>query len=334
MTVSIKTIHLSYNEEKAIRQSLSKVTFPESEKDLLNNMKNYASCLLESLDDRHLRQITDFSKKSDEVALIVRGLPMETCPPQTPEDGKCSINSIPFASALNFGMYALLDICPVTYLGENDGHLIRHVVPTKNGINQKSSYGSESLGMHVDDCHLPLTPELEETSSHKLSPCPEYLSLYGIRCDAKVFTKISLLSRALDFLDEDTIEQLEQPNFILTTPDSFGEKRQFEYPVIIRKDKETVFSRFDKEFTIPKTLKAQRALDTLNTHLLDSRVVNHLLLLPGDFLIFKNQRVTHAREKFTPRFDGTDRWMIRLFGLNSLEKTLPVNANNPYYLVA
>ncbi|UXN35710.1 hypothetical protein N8E86_01975 [Avibacterium paragallinarum] len=31
--------------------------------------------------------------------------------------------------------------------------------------------------------------------------------------------------------------------------------------------------------------------------------------------MFNNQRTLHTRNKFTPKFDGNDRWLLRLFGL-------------------
>jgi L-asparagine oxygenase len=51
-------------------------------------------------------------------------------------------------------------------------------------------------------------------------------------------------------------------------------------------------------------------------------------------LIFKNQRVTHSRESFAPRFDGADRWLLRLFGINDLKRTVPVNKEKPYCVAA
>ncbi|MFI6327715.1 TauD/TfdA family dioxygenase [Micromonospora chersina] len=44
---------------------------------------------------------------------------------------------------------------------------------------------------------------------------------------------------------------------------------------------------------------------------LDEVRISHVMS-PGDLLIFDNKRVVHARTPFTARFDGTDRWLMRV----------------------
>jgi hypothetical protein len=51
-------------------------------------------------------------------------------------------------------------------------------------------------------------------------------------------------------------------------------------------------------------------------------------------LIFKNQQTFHARDAFTPRFDGLDRWMIRVFGIRDMGRTTPVHPDQPYIVRA
>jgi len=38
----------------------------------------------------------------------------------------------------------------------------------------------------------------------------------------------------------------------------------------------------------------------------------------GDFLIFKNQEVLHSRESFTAKYDGYDRWLLRVYGASNI----------------
>ena len=44
------------------------------------------------------------------------------------------------------------------------------------------------------------------------------------------------------------------------------------------------------------------------------------VLIPGDCLIINNRRLVHGRSSFKPKFDGTDRFVIRSFILNNIEK--------------
>ena len=43
-------------------------------------------------------------------------------------------------------------------------------------------------------------------------------------------------------------------------------------------------------------------------------------LEPGDLLVFDNRRSAHARSAYTPRFDGSDRWLLRALVLESYWK--------------
>jgi L-asparagine oxygenase len=56
--------------------------------------------------------------------------------------------------------------------------------------------------------------------------------------------------------------------------------------------------------------KAAAALRELHAGLDEVRMLH--VMSPGDLLIFDNKRVVHARTPFTARFDGTDRWLMRV----------------------
>jgi L-asparagine oxygenase len=43
------------------------------------------------------------------------------------------------------------------------------------------------------------------------------------------------------------------------------------------------------------------------------RVVHEVRLQPGDMIAFANDRCLHGRERFSARFDGTDRWLLRCY---------------------
>lgn len=58
------------------------------------------------------------------------------------------------------------------------------------------------------------------------------------------------------------------------------------------------------------------------------------LLLPGDFMVFKNQRVLHARDGFEPQNDGADRWLLRLFAVNDLNRVHFARADHLYEVLS
>lgn len=43
------------------------------------------------------------------------------------------------------------------------------------------------------------------------------------------------------------------------------------------------------------------------------QVFNYVKLKPGDLMIVDNRRAIHARSGYTPRYDGTDRWLQRMY---------------------
>ena len=199
-------------------------------------------------------------------------------------------------------------------------------------MKESSSQGSAlAIGMHVDNCHLPLTPEAQIKNR---SIAPEYLSLLSLRCDLRVPTKIAFLAQIIAHLDLQTIETLKQPLFEFIMPDSFSVHQKFQLPILVQDDCGTYYIRFDSECVTPLNEAATIAFQRLQHVLCEKNLTHHLFLQPGDFLIFKNQQITHARESFQARFDGTDRWLLRLFGVNSLKRTIPIDSQRPYLLIS
>jgi clavaminate synthase/L-asparagine oxygenase len=69
--------------------------------------------------------------------------------------------------------------------------------------------------------------------------------------------------------------------------------------------------RYDRELLAPDTPAAAAAVTAL-TDALD-RVAETIRLLPGDLLVVDNYRAARACTSFPARWDGTDRWLHRLF---------------------
>jgi alpha-ketoglutarate-dependent taurine dioxygenase len=59
-----------------------------------------------------------------------------------------------------------------------------------------------------------------------------------------------------------------------------------------------------------KTASADDALRSLNA--LVAKHTKEIVLKTGDVLVMNNHRVIHGRKPFQPRYDGTDRWLMRL----------------------
>ncbi|MFI1884488.1 clavaminate synthase Cs1 [Streptomyces jumonjinensis] len=68
---------------------------------------------------------------------------------------------------------------------------------------------------------------------------------------------------------------------------------------------------YDRELLAPEEPEDKEAVAALSQALDD--VTESVKLTPGDLLIIDNFRTTHARTPFTPRWDGLDRWLHRVY---------------------
>ena len=202
---------------------------------------------------------------------------------------------------------------PVVYQGENDGHLIRHVCPMMQSEDKISSHGAKfDFYPHVDNPDLSITGE---TPSHRLGCCPDTLTLLCLRKEQGVNTSLLLLDQVISHLSEKDIDILSQPLFIIKRPDSFSSESQIEEVPIIVNTEGTWYSRFDWHNTMGMTPAAELALEKIRYITLDKKLWFNVPLEPGDAVTFLNQRTMHTRNSFEPRFDGSDRWLLRIFGM-------------------
>jgi L-asparagine oxygenase len=139
----------------------------------------------------------------------------------------------------------------------------------------------------------------------------------------------------LQGMDVETLAVLASPRFVVRRPASFGhQKETHSLPLIVRGSQGQWLCRFDTENTYASDVHSQQALEALKSRLATNQFDLRLLLLPGDFLIFKNQQVLHARDAFMPLDDGADRWLLRLFGMDDLSRTIPSSTGRSFEVAA
>ncbi len=302
----------------------------ESTKDIYFQLKEQAQDIIGA---ELTRQIRTFVEDPAITAMVIRNCPRDRDTPPTPYSGVLSPKSTPIACLVNLSLQSLLGIHPVVYEGENDGRLFRHVIPSRASASQKSSHGSRlRFSYHVDNPDLPLSSE----AVGDISCCPEYLSFVGIRCDPRINTTLVNLDEVLNSLPDSIVHELSLPNFEVRRPDSFASNRRStpNLAVLVRGLGNEWLCRFDSENTYGTNTPAAHALDVLRTMLETRKFDKPHLLLPGDFMIFKNQRVLHARDAFEPQNDDADRWLIRLFAVNSLSRVRLARADHLYEVLS
>ncbi|MBV6286633.1 TauD/TfdA family dioxygenase [Pseudomonas aegrilactucae] len=298
----------------------------EANKDIYFQLKEQAQDVLGNV---LTQQVRDFVLDPQLTSMVIRNCPRDADTPPTPYSGVLSPQSTPIACLVSLSLQSLLGIHPVVYEGENGGRLFRHVIPARTSSSQKSSHGSRlRFSYHVDNPDLPLSSERVDN----LSCCPEYLSFVGMRCDPRINTTLVNLDDVVQALPAATVRELSLPQFEVRRPDSFASNRRSTpgLPVLVRGLANEWLCRFDSENTHGMNAGAECALNTLRALLESRRFDEPHLLLPGDFMIFKNQRVLHARDGFEPHNDGADRWLIRLFAVNDLNRVHYARADHLY----
>jgi L-asparagine oxygenase len=236
-------------------------------------------------------------------ALFFRNLPTDPVLPPTPMDGRFSADKSTFFSECCLLLFMLHVGDPISYEDEKEGVLIQNICPVKGHESRQENTSSEKvLNFHTEDSFHPFPPD--------------YLTLTGLRADHEKVarTLTTSIRTVLDQVPSTCISFLRQPLYHLSPSSSFNINKEGDYSVtlpvlsgsLLDPDMCIHFTSMTAEST-----EAQWALDTLKAALLKEVVAFNIL--PGDMLIVDNRIAAHARMPFKPRFDGTDRWLQRMF---------------------
>ncbi|MEU8462356.1 TauD/TfdA family dioxygenase [Streptomyces sp. NPDC029003] len=188
----------------------------------------------------------------------------------------------------------------IAYRSEKTGALVQNVVPVPGSERSQSNAGSVLLELHV------------ENAFHDNKP--DYVGLLCVRedptGDAKLCT--SSVRRALPLLSEHTVSVLAAPRFLTEPPPSFGDLNSVTpaHPVLVGDPRDPNIL-VDFAATHPLDDEAKAALGELREALM--RTMSALALRVGDLAVVDNRLAVHGRTSFTPRYDGQDRWLHRVY---------------------
>lgn len=320
-------IYISYEEQCKIKEGVP-VFIGENDKDLIDYAKKSGRILKNILNYQAIKKLKNFIQNEKQTQLVIKGFTVENCLPRTPYEGVVDLKSISLSVACHLGIYNILGINPVAYQNENNERLVRHVVPSPNCRHEKSSHGSRlTFGMHVDNPDLALISE----PIKDVCASPEFLSLYSLRCDNRVSTDLIVLDEVINRLPKGVIASLKKPLYRVNQPDSFkGGHDGKILPVLVDGGNGLYYCRFDYENISPVSEESAAALYMLRKTVCEVDLVYKQTLLSGDMLIFRNQRTMHSRGGFVPKDSGTDRWLLRIFGVKDMERHLPLSNLNPH----
>lgn len=230
-------------------------------------------------------------------ALVIRNLPMGANVPATPSHSQtAAVTQTPATKSLLLALGLNLGT-PIGFQSENNGAIIHNICPLEDKAKSKSGQGAKQpLGMHSDFAF-----------SEKR---PDWLMLLCLRNNQSVPTALCLVDDAVSRLSAEDLSTLQKDAFLIHPPESSSLNTPISSPILLKT--ETGYnSRFNKDRCSAKTPEAQKALDAFSEAAIDA--TRNILLEAGDLLIFDNKATLHGRRTFTPKFDGTDRWLQRVY---------------------
>lgn len=235
--------------------------------------------------------------------------------PDTPVSGFGEERQLAVVNALQFGLIQMLGITPFAVRYENDGRLIRNVVPNPASSGVASSWGADSeFSWHTDNPHLPFgAPGLDPRPY-----VPRYLTFYVVRNDEHVPTEVATVDDVITQLDGESVRRLRSAQFAVGAPasndaDPSGRHRLFDETAVLGSGPDgRAWARYDPGTTEGRTARARAAIKAWSGAV-ERASRQEFVLQPGDFLIFDNYRVLHRRRAFIPRPESTARWLRRCY---------------------
>jgi len=187
----------------------------------------------------------------------------------------------------------------VGYAQEQNGELVHNVMPIpQQALNQISSSSEVALALHTELAFHPYKPD--------------YVVLLCLRGDPAALTTYAILTELLEELSDETISVLHQQWYTTTIDLSFilngATDRKIPTSVLNTIDGITTLT-YDEALIKPINKLADTALAELKTAI--NKCTHSVALEKGDMLILRNKTVIHGRNSFKPRYDGTDRWLLR-----------------------
>jgi hypothetical protein len=189
---------------------------------------------------------------------------------------------------------------PIAWDGQQEGRFVHNIVPAP-GHEQEQTGASSTvlLSPHTEDAFHPGRAHL--------------LLLACMRNHDAVATTAAGIRKVR--LAPDDVALLSRPVLPILPDDAYAEARGFageppKVPVLWRTEDGPTL-RYDPAYTpldqAPADYRA--AYGRLTAEL--ERVSVAVALEPGDVLVVDNDQAVHGRVPFTPRYDGTDRWLKR-----------------------
>jgi hypothetical protein len=267
-----------------------------------------------------------------EPAILLRGLAADAVAPATPYDGRVDVQATRQSIVNVFAVIAAMGLHPVCYAAENMS-LLHAVVPSRERADQLSSRGfRRPLPWHSDYADRPFPgPFAGKEPVLDASPIACVLAFSIVRDEPGVPMEYVETAAALAELTPAEIRTAMTEAFATAAPSIFGGKPVARLRRLIAEDgKGGLLARFNQATMSGQTPAATALLARIGEILEQSAPAVELEVQRGDVVVFNNLKVLHRRSAFAPRFDGTDRYFIRVGATTEFAAGIPANEDRPW----
>jgi len=254
--------------------------------------------------------------------IVVRGLPVDPSPPATAYGGAVD----PAASSQSIinlhAAAAALGLYPIAYAGES-ASILHAVCPVRAALGETSSHGFDTaLPFHTDYADRPI-----DVAEADQSPAAAALIFAVEHAEPAIPMECITLWRLLGALTPEQIHIGRQAEFAVRPPAIFRGGQVTRTRRLFLADGRC---RLNLGRMTGITARAARLLDDLRTILADDAMVTRIPVRRGDIVVIDNQRAIHRRAAFTPRWDGTDRYFIRMSMVPDPARGIAIDSSRPW----
>jgi len=246
----------------------------------------------------------------------------------TPYDGEVRVSGIEELICHMYGVIGVINSFPISYKDE-DKNIIRAVAPRRNSHNERSSQSPHNdLDWHVDAAYRPITEK-----SSNLSPLPDYL-IFGIVHKGHENLPIVYISLN-DILNQLSYQDIligRSNEFTVTSADSFSYKIVSKNLPLLVEHANGYYSRIKMD-AIPETQRAAGFLNKIREIVDQKSIQNYIYVDPSDIVILNNKAVLHKRDSYSPKWDGKDRYFIRIYSVKDINQGILANSAQPWIWV-
>jgi len=268
-----------------------------------------ADLLWVGLDDPH-----GFVECVSKGVAILTDLPVDTCLPASPMDGKRVTKPANISEAVLNAVAAILDQCPVAFHNEKDGELIHQISPVPGCEASNSNRGSDLFDFHIE-------------APHHETP-PDTIALIPLKNHEKGRTSYVLLEDVISEAPDGVCFMLTQPKFGIRIGESFGHDKTFWKPIIEYNQGDPLF-RVDLAEMYATEERAKEALLWLRDWVSQRSI--EVELQPGQCMVINNRKAAHGRVGFTPDFStGDHRWLQRMYMTKTPEAGVKADHRYPH----